>query len=306
MRELSTRRVAASGACLVLAPAVCHAHAGGHDAAAWTFDAGVVVPLLVALVAYALGSHRLAVRSARGRMSQRAGRRWFLLGWGTLALALVSPLHAGGEHSFALHMTEHELLMLVAAPLLVLARPLGTLLWALPHAARAVVGSWIRSRVVADPWQALTGPVTTTVLQAVALWAWHAPRLFGLALASEGWHVVQHLSFLLTALLFWTAMLERRRMQRHPAVIIGCLFATATVSGALGALMAFSSSPWYAGYAALGMTPLGLTPVEDQQVAGLLMWVPGGLVHAGAALAILARSLRQPRHGRQPWAGITG
>jgi cytochrome c oxidase assembly factor CtaG len=174
----------------------------------------------------------------------------------------------------------------------------------LPHAARAAIGRWTRARVVAGPWQMLTGPVTATALQAVALWAWHAPRLFGLALANEGWHVVQHLSFLLTALLFWTAMLERRRMQHHPALVIGCLFATATVSGALGALMAFSSSPWYAGYAALGVTPLGLTPVEDQQVAGLLMWIPGGLVHAGAALAILARCLRQPRHGRAPWLGI--
>jgi cytochrome c oxidase assembly factor CtaG len=305
MRALSFLGVVLPGV-LVLAPAVCHAHAGGHDAAAWTFEPGVVLPLLAALFAYAIGSHRLARRSARGWLTRRPGRGWFALGWSVLALALVSPLHAGGEHSFALHMAEHELLMLVAAPLLVLARPLGTLLWALPRAARAVVGRWSRGRAVTGAWHALTGPVTATALQAVALWAWHAPRPFGLALASEGWHVLQHLSFLITALLFWTAMFDRRRMQRHAAVVIGCLFATATVSGALGALMAFSSSPWYAGYAALGMTPLGLTPAEDQQVAGLLMWIPGGLVHAGAALAILARTLRQPRRGRQPWPGITG
>lgn len=67
---------------------------------------------------------------------------------------------------------------------------------------------------------------------------------------------------------------------------------TSIVGGALGALMALSSSPWYAGYAAMGMMPLGLTPTEDQQLAGLIMWVPGGLVHAAAALVVLGRYLR--------------
>jgi cytochrome c oxidase assembly factor CtaG len=71
-----------------------------------------------------------------------------------------------------------------------------------------------------------------------------------------------------------------------------CLFVTSLVSGALGALMAFSESPWYAGYARLGMAPFGLTPAEDQQLAGLIMWVPGGLVHALAALALVGMTLR--------------
>lgn len=76
-----------------------------------------------------------------------------------------------------------------------------------------------------------------------------------------------------------------------------CLFATSIVTGALGALMAFSSSPWYAGYARIGMAPLGLAPAEDQQIAGLIMWVPGGLVHAIAALVIV-RGLLGPPPGR--------
>jgi cytochrome c oxidase assembly factor CtaG len=70
-----------------------------------------------------------------------------------------------------------------------------------------------------------------------------------------------------------------------------CLVVTSIVSGALGALMAFATSPWYAGYARLGMAPFGLTPSEDQQIAGLLMWVPGGLVHAAAALLMMRRVL---------------
>ncbi|MBB3474701.1 cytochrome c oxidase assembly factor CtaG [Sphingomonas sp. BK345] len=100
--------------------------------------------------------------------------------------------------------------------------------------------------------------------------------------------MAQHLSFLVTALLFWTAMLHRRTPGGMAAL---CLVVTAIVSGALGALMAYATTPWYVGYASLGMAPFGLTPAEDQQLAGLLMWVPGGLVHAGAALVLMRRLL---------------
>lgn len=207
-------------------------------------------------------------------------------GWGGLAAALVSPLHEAGKRSFAAHMFEHELLMLVGAPLLVLAEPMAVMLWAFPPAGRRAIASGVP--MIAAPWRRLTGAVTATVSQAAALWLWHAPLLFDRALASEGWHVAQHLSFLVTALLFWTAMLHRRTPAGMAAL---CLVATAIVSGALGALMAFATSPWYAGYASLGLAPFGLTPAEDQQLAGLLMWVPGGLVHAGAALVLMRRLL---------------
>jgi cytochrome c oxidase assembly factor CtaG len=141
--------------------------------------------------------------------------------------------------------------------------------------------------------------VTATLAQAATLWVWHTPALFDLALTYEGWHVAQHLSFLVSALFFWQAMLGPRRSLGLSAV---CLFATSLVAGALGALMAFSDSPWYARYALLGMAPFGLTPAQDQQLAGLLMWIPGGLVHAGAALAVVGAALSDPtgHHHRDP------
>ncbi|MDB6164714.1 MAG: hypothetical protein JWL98_2146, partial [Xanthomonadaceae bacterium] len=144
---------------------------------------------------------------------------------------------------------------------------------------------------VGGAWRFITLPVTATLLQASALWLWHAPRLFDLALVNAGWHVVQHLSFLICALLFWWAVLHGRVEGRRVGVAVGCLCFTAVVSGALGALMAFSSSPWYAGYASTGLNAYGMTPAEDQQLAGLLMWIPGGLVHALAGLTLLARRL---------------
>jgi cytochrome c oxidase assembly factor CtaG len=224
----------------------------------------------------------------------------FAAGWIVLVAALVSPLHELGEHGFAAHMFEHELLMLVAAPLLVLAQPSAILLWAFPATARRGIGRFFAQRPVASLWRRASAPVTATTLQAAALWLWHAPPLFDRALADDGWHAAQHLSFVVTALLFWTAMLARRGDPAADAASRGvaalCLFATSVVSGALGALMAVSSSPWYAGYARLGMTPYGLTPAEDQQLAGLLMWIPGGLLHAIVALVLVRAALRpQPR-----------
>jgi YVTN family beta-propeller protein len=205
----------------------------------------------------------------------------------------VSPLHAAGERSFAAHMLEHELLMLVAAPLLVMSRPLGVLLWALPAPTRVALAGAGKTRIVSGTWGWLTAPVVASLVQMAALWGWHAPPAFDRALASPGWHVAQHLSFLVTALLFWWSMLHSPRRQR--GLIVGCLFFTATASGALGALMAFSESPWYVGYASLRLDAFGLSPAEDQQLAGLLMWVPGGLVHAAAGIGLLARGLVDTR-----------
>ena len=269
----------------VLAAAAAQAHGGGGSHVAWTFDAGVVVPLALALFLFLAGLARLVRRARKFPYAQTL---LFLGGWCVLAIALVSPVHAAGEHSFAMHMFEHELLMLVAAPLLIAARAGGILLWSLPHRARAAVSQFLLAKPVAGLWQTLTDPVVATLLQAIALWAWHTPAWFDTALSSPGWHIVQHLSFLLSALLFWSSMFGVHR-RRKPVLAIGCLFATAIVSGALGALMALSTSPWYAAYRASDVDLFGLSPTQDQQIAGLLMWIPGGLVHTAVALLLLSK-----------------
>jgi putative membrane protein len=117
---------------------------------------------------------------------------------------------------------------------------------------------------------------------------WHAPPLFNRALGHPAWHVAQHLSPSSSP-----RCCSGGRCCATPQSGLAalCLFATSVVGAGLGALMALSASPWYAGYAAMPMMPFGLTPTEDQALAGLIMWVPGGLVHAGAAIILLYRYL---------------
>lgn len=272
------------------------AHGGAHPAEqtppGWALDPWITLPLLTAALLYAIGVARLRYRSNLGRAGLARSALLFALGWLVLAGAVVSPLHEAGERSFTMHMIEHELIMLVAAVLLVASRPGPAMLWAFPQDVRHALGRATQLGWLAGFWRFLTDPIVATTLQAVAMWAWHAPGLFDRALGHPGWHVAQHLSFLVTSLLFWWAMMHGGARHHGYGVSVLCLFVTSLVGGLLGALMSFSASPWYAGYAAMGMTPYGLTPAEDQQLAGLLMWIPGGLVHAGAALYFLYKWLK--------------
>jgi len=268
------------------APAPAFAH--GAESGGWHPEIGIWGPLLLFAGVYVAGFVRLSRRSAHGRPALRRGATLFGAGWLILAAATGSPLHEAGEHSFLMHMIEHELIMLPAALLLVLARPGPVLLWAFPTSVRGTFANIARGGRTLWDW--LAAPVAATAIQGAVMWLWHMPPLFDRALDNEGWHIAQHLSFLLSALLFWWAVAHGRRTGQGLAAF--CLFLTSLIGGALGALMAFSTSPWYAPYAALGMTPTGLSPAEDQQLAGLVMWVPGGAFHAAAALYFLYRWLK--------------
>jgi putative membrane protein len=139
----------------------------------------------------------------------------------------------------------------------------------------------------------MTLPSVAWALHAAAIWVWHAPALYQATLSSETVHTLQHVSFLGSALLFWWALLHARegRMARPAAVIY--LFTTAVHTSLLGALLTFSTRLWYPLYDS-GTLAWGLTPLEDQQLAGLVMWVPAGLSYLIASLALAATWLREP------------
>ncbi|MFL6762934.1 MAG: cytochrome c oxidase assembly protein [Sphingomicrobium sp.] len=276
---------------LAFAAAPALAHTSHEGAAGWTLSPVLLVPLALSLIIYLAGWLRLSRRA-----SAPVHSRLFLSGWVVLALSLTSPLHEAGERSFTMHMIEHELIMLVATLLLAASSAGAVLAWGLPRPMRAALGgSW--KAPLSATWRRLTEPVTATVIQAVVMWGWHAPILFDRALDSSSWHIAQHASFFVSALLFWWAMLHPRGRGSGYGVSAACLFATSLIGGALGALMSLSSSPWYADYAAMGMTGVGLDPIDDQRLAGLIMWIPGGLVHGAAALLLFYKWLKSSEGG---------
>jgi cytochrome c oxidase assembly factor CtaG len=126
-----------------------------------------------------------------------------------------------------------------------------------------------------------------------ALWAWHAPALYERALRSERVHVLEHLCFFWTALLFWWVLADRRaRTRLGTGGALLYLFAAALQSTALGAFLTFAQHPWYRAHARSALA-WGLTALEDQQLAGLIMWIPSGLVYLVAVAAVLVPALRE-------------
>ena len=253
---------------------------------AWSFEPLVIISLTITALLFIVGWQR----------QRRAIRSWealcFAFGWLALFVALVSPLHAWGQVLFSAHMTQHEILMLVAAPLLVLGRPLVVFLWALPLGWSRSLGKFAKIPVVNRLWHAFTIPLVAWFVHAIALWVWHVPVLFDAVLHSEWVHTAQHLSFLISALLFWWALIHGPQGAMGYGAAVLYLFTTSVHSGVLGALLTVAHSVWYPSYAGL-TNSWGLTPLEDQQLGGLIMWIPAGLVYVIAGLALFAGWLRE-------------
>lgn len=279
-----------AGAAAMLAIA---AHPGlllAHGAAAddgnfwqrWDFSPSIVVPLLLAISWYVRGITRLWQKAGVGRGVSRGQVAAYAAGVAVLILALVSPLAALAGSTFSWHMVQHLLLIVVAPPLLVAAAPETAFLWALaPHCRSAFgrfshrVGAWLSGS--GDDQSAL---VVAVSLAAGALWLWHIPGLYDLAVRNEAVHYAEHLTFLTTALLFWTSIL-RLRPRAYAAIgaRIVAVFAMALQGSMLGALITFAARPLYASYLAVPGSR-NTDALTDQQLAGLLMWVPPGVLYA--------------------------
>jgi putative membrane protein len=258
----------------------------------WTWDPWVLLVLGAASLLYARGVRTLWRRAGVGR-GIRVWQAWCYLG-GIVALfvALISPLDAWGTALFSAHMVQHMVLIVVAAPLLALGRPMVPMLWALPRRWRERVGRAAKRRPVRSLWTALTSPLGVWVLHAVAVWVWHAPQLYQATLESYPIHTLQHLSFFGSALLFWWVLIylgRRGRLGYGLGVLF--VFTTAVQGSLLGAVLTFAPTAWYPIYEPSTLA-WGRSVLEDQQVGGLIMWVPGGLIYVATALVLLAAWLR--------------
>lgn len=259
------------------------AHAGRppepHDVwSAWNLD-----PLLLLGFALVAGVYR------RGSAPFGTRRAWFFGGaLVALGVALLSPLDALSAALASAHMVQHVLLVLVAAPLLALSAPSSALLRGAPLGVRQATGRWRRRLgLTSRHFRGLRHPVAVFGLHVATLWFWHAAGPYDAALSDPVVHVAEHVTFLGTGVLFWRVVVGARGAGRVSAGLgVLLVFGMGMQSVFLSLLLTFARDGWYAGYRSTTMA-WGLTPLADQQLAGVVMWVPAGVVYVAAALALL-------------------
>lgn len=301
---ISITLLALAGLSINYWPVQAHRGVPGTPAEAlhsWNTDPLILAGLILTGLLYLRGELAMRRRTAAPSLRPALAMTAALF---MLVLALVSPLDASSGGLFAAHMIQHMILVLIAAPLLVAALPLPRFLLALPSPARRKIGAvWAAAPALRQILSLLTGPTAAWVLHALALWFWHIPYFYELTLSNDGAHALEHLLFLVTAVLFWWAVMHtfsRRAHLRGAGVLY--VFSMALISGLLGALITFAPQPWISSYQATAPA-WGLTPLQDQQLAGVIMWVPAGVVYLLAAVALFARwlsGLDRTNHGSRP------
>lgn len=269
------------------------AHAGEpvapHDVwAAWNLDPVVLLGIAVAVVLYRRGQI-----GGRRRPADTWRARCFAGAMVALAIALVSPLDAMSGSLASAHMAQHILLVLVAAPLLALSAPSSALLRGTPLGVRQSSGRWRRRlRLSGRRLRVLRHPGVVWLLHVGTLWFWHAALPYDSALANPVVHVVEHGAFLLTGVLFWRVVAGARGAGRvSPGLGVLLVFGMAMQSVFLSLLLTFARDGWYRGYAST-TAAWGMTPLADQQLAGVLMWIPAGVVYLAAGLTLLVSWVR--------------
>lgn len=271
-------------------PALAHAGQPGSEGSLWLQWSWTSLAGLVALGAgYGLGLRRLWRRAGAGRGIGREQAAAFAAGLGALLVALVSPLDALSEELFSVHMVQHLLLVLVAAPLLVTGRASLALAWLLP--SRVVVGAW-KDLGGRRAWELLSHPGVALGLHAATLWFWHMPQPYQAALEVEWLHLLEHGSFFISAALFWQVFGELTQGVRSggsarfgPGILM--VFCMGLANGLLGLLIALSPYVWYPVHGQASGA-FGLTALQDQHLAGVVMWVPAGIVYLVSALRVMA------------------
>ncbi len=245
--------------------------------------AEVITLALLAAVggAYAFGLSRAWAAAGRGRLV-RASQAWlFAAGTVALGVALLPPLDTGADHSLTAHMIQHVLLLVVAAPLMALGAPLPTFIWALPTRWRPrASAAWRRLlRSHRSHWPAWA--VGAFVVASLDMVGWHLPVAYRAALHHDALHMVEHASFLLSAIAFWWAVGLGSTGGHGAAVAV--VFAAALPGSALGAALTLASRTWYPEYPSL----------SDQQMAGVVMWAFAGVAYVLAAACLFGVWLRR-------------
>ncbi|MFQ5943742.1 MAG: cytochrome c oxidase assembly protein [Anaerolineales bacterium] len=258
---------------------------------AWDFRPEVLLVLLLAGTLFSLGWWRL-----RRGTSRRFARSWrlvvYLTGLGLLALALISPIDSLGAYLLSMHMIQHLLLVMLAPVFLLITNPLPFTMWGMPDGLRLRVGGLLEQRSrLRRALAAITTPGLVWIALVVVLVGWHDPRAYDAALRSPLVHNLEHLSFFVVAMFFWwhiTAAGPQLHGVPTAGVRIALLLITVPVTMGIGIVIALSAQPIYLNYITVPRV-MGLSVMEDQRLAGAIMWIPGSMMLILAALTLLAR-----------------
>jgi putative membrane protein len=279
---------------LAMASTPAFAHFVDHPAThgiTWSFEPWVLVSLGVAALLYGLGVYRLYSEVGAERVLDRWRIAAFVGGMGVLFVALCSPIDTIGGELFSVHMIQHLLLMLAAPPLLVWSRPAIAFVWAFSPAWRKRIGRFWTGARLGSLFAFLMRPMVVWVFFVGSFVFWHLPGPYSWALYNDFIHALEHASFFLTSLAFWTLVIEpsgQRRLGYASALLYVAV--TAVLCGLPGALMILAPRAFYPEHAA-GAAAWGLTLMEDQQLAGLIMWIPAGAIYIGAAAWLFVRMM---------------
>ena len=273
----------------------------------WSLDPAVATTALLAFL-YALGSSR-TVTPARAVRAQRVRDGAFYAAVAVLVVALASPVDTYSDKLFWVHMVQHVLLMLVAAPLIVYARPWIRLWRALPLALRRPLARGLVQGSAAAPLRvaarAAGSPAGALTLFAAVLLGWHVPALFEATLESEAVHILEHVLFFAVAVLFFKHLIPSPPLRAPLGDAGRALFAVAgmTVSWVLAVVLAVAPEPLYSHYADLASRPGGISALADQQLAAGVMWVPGSVTFLILVLVHVHRWLAAPAASEPRLAG---
>lgn len=270
----------------------------------WSFDPAIVIGIGLAAVLYRCGM-RNAIRPVGER---KAVLRWrapaFYAGLGVIVLALESPIDALSTRLFTFHMIQHLLLIMVAAPLMILGDPAITLLRGVPLSLRRVTLGFLARRAWVHHLGALFSwimtPVSAFLIFLIDLYLWHWTWLFDLTLRNNAVHLTEHLCFLATSMLFWSQVIDQRAVHARLSYARRAAYLAIIMPGSnlLAMYFVFTPKPLYA-YAGLPRL-YGMTALGDQQIAGAVMWVPVMFLMGGALAVCLYKAIMESEHEAVP------
>ena len=261
----------------------------------WPIEPWVLLGVEITAILWIWGGQH-AQRHPRTPLQAGSGRgaMWrticFWLGLATIVFALDTPLEWYARQLFWAHMTQHLILIMVSAPLLVVASPWMQIWRGLPlKLRRPVARTVVKHPGFAAPRRAfalISTPVAAWILSSANLWLWHWPPAYDLTLRNHTVHHLEHALFLGLGILFWAQVIDQYpyRVKLSSIKRVAYVFTATIQSWALAALLAFATSPFYA-YALLPFRPGGISALTDQQLGAGVMWVPGSITYSIVFLA---------------------